>query len=363
MNLSPGDRASADLMFTVNTTAALGDTLKADIRCVANSDVSVDSTFDVIRGSFDPNDKSATPVMNLVEVTAGKYINYLVRFQNTGTDTAVNVVITDVLDGLLDANSFQVLDASHPCITKRTGSNLTFEFIGIMLPDSNVNEAASHGYVRFRVKPLASVLPNTIITNLAQIYFDFNSPIVTNTATTSISVDVVPLTLLEFAATADQQRKEARLQWKTASEINTLLFEIEKSADGRNFSKAGATPARGFGDHSYEYRAAMTSSIEFYRLKIIDMDGRHNYSETRRVELKGSESFSIWNLPGSQQLLLDVHSIAQSNQQAVIVDSKGSVISKVEVSLGKQFVSLTALPAGLYYLKLGSQSKRFVVVR
>ncbi|RZK44877.1 MAG: hypothetical protein EOO94_04855, partial [Pedobacter sp.] len=150
INTTPGDRGRFSISFTVNTTAPLGDTVLAIVSSTVNAGVVKDSIFNVISGSYDPNDKNATPVLTPAQVADGTFINYLVRFQNTGTDTAFNIVVTDTLDTRLDASSFQMLDASHPAIIKRDGRALTFEFINIQLPDSNVNEPLSHGFIKFR---------------------------------------------------------------------------------------------------------------------------------------------------------------------------------------------------------------------
>ena len=120
-------------------------------------------------------------------VQEGQWLDYVIRFQNTGTDTAFNVVITDQLAANLDASSFQMLEASHPARIKRDDRALTFEFLNIQLPDSNVNEPLSHGYIKFRVKPLPTLGDGDMVNNRANIYFDYNAPVVTNTAVTAFS--------------------------------------------------------------------------------------------------------------------------------------------------------------------------------
>jgi uncharacterized repeat protein (TIGR01451 family) len=135
-------------------------------------------------GAFDPNDKQGFPtgVSEQHFIPKGTEIEYRIRFQNTGTDTAFNVVILDTLAAeLLDMGSLRFLGSSHPCAFKLLGPGIAqFRFDNIMLPDSNVNEPASHGYAKFLVRPKAD-LPNLqAIENQAAIYFDFNEPIITN---------------------------------------------------------------------------------------------------------------------------------------------------------------------------------------
>lgn len=90
---------------------------------------------------------------------------------------------TDALPAELDVLSFQPGAASHPYDVAMQGNGIvTFTFANILLPDSNVNETASHGFVGFRVKLNEPVLPGTIISNAADIFFDFNPAVHTNDA-------------------------------------------------------------------------------------------------------------------------------------------------------------------------------------
>jgi uncharacterized repeat protein (TIGR01451 family) len=138
--VGPGDIRTFAVFFTINVSVALGDTIHVSATATANTHISSDSLFSVVRGAFDPNDKRATPTLSLNQVAQGAYVNYLVRFQNTGTDTAFNVVVSDVLNNLLDPASFQILGTSHNSKVTRNGSTIYFEFLNILLPDSNVNE-------------------------------------------------------------------------------------------------------------------------------------------------------------------------------------------------------------------------------
>jgi hypothetical protein len=112
---------------------------------------------------------------------------YRVRFQNTGTDTAFTVVIRDTLDPSLDVPSFRIHENSHPMEYDISGEGyVTFTFNNILLPDSFVNEPASHGLVSYFIHLKEGLTPLTEIRNTAAIYFDFNAPIYTNTTLNTI---------------------------------------------------------------------------------------------------------------------------------------------------------------------------------
>lgn len=135
-------------------------------------------------GSYDPNDKAAIPVGYGEEhyIEPENRINYRIRFQNTGTDTAFTVVVKDELSELLDITSIELGASSHDYTARIEGEReLIFTFDNILLVDSFTNEPASNGFVYFSIKPKADAPLESIINNEAAIYFDFNEPVITNT--------------------------------------------------------------------------------------------------------------------------------------------------------------------------------------
>jgi uncharacterized repeat protein (TIGR01451 family) len=145
------------------------------------------SLTQTIIGSYDPNDKAEKHGGEVVfsNFTADDYLTYTIRFENTGTANAVNVKVDDLLDSQLDETSVRTLTASHPYVLKRINNALTWKFDGIDLPPSVEGDAVTgHGYIVFQVKPKPGFVLGDIIPNTANIYFDFNPEIVTNTCTT-----------------------------------------------------------------------------------------------------------------------------------------------------------------------------------
>jgi uncharacterized repeat protein (TIGR01451 family) len=142
----------------------------------------------LVTGPYDPNDKTETHGGYLApqQIANGEYLNYVIRFQNTGNDTAFNVVIRDTLPATLDAATVEMTGSSDGYLLSITDNKLTWQFEDIRLPDSNTNEKKSHGYISFRVRPMNTVTSGTTIENTSSIYFDFNPPIRTNTARTLV---------------------------------------------------------------------------------------------------------------------------------------------------------------------------------
>ena len=148
---------------------------------------------DTVSGSYDPNDKTVSATA-LTAATLDKALIYTIRFQNTGTDTAFTVVVRDSLSQNLDWGSFKMLQASHSYqYSIREKGLLEVAFPNILLPDSNINEAASHGFFQYSIHPKSTMSMGGSILNTAYIYFDFNSPVITNTTVTSLNPEGLPV--------------------------------------------------------------------------------------------------------------------------------------------------------------------------
>jgi uncharacterized repeat protein (TIGR01451 family) len=146
----------------------------------------VDTECLTITDSFDPNDKLVLPAGVTAEhyTAFGQELEYTVRFQNTGNDYAYRVVVVDTLSDQLDLSTLRVAGASHPYRFAVSGKGrpvLTFTFDNINLPDSTRDQAGSNGLVIFTIKPLKDLPEGTRIENFADIFFDYNPPVRTNT--------------------------------------------------------------------------------------------------------------------------------------------------------------------------------------
>lgn len=155
------------------------------INLFANNDGSPFADEDCVEniGSFDPNDKRGLPlgVQDEHFIPKDQEIEYLIRFQNTGTDTAFTVIVLDTLSKDLNPATMRPIGSSHAYSWQVLGEGvLQFVFNNILLPDSNVNEAASHGYIKFAIKPRPNLPDPTRVENQAAIFFDFNAAVITN---------------------------------------------------------------------------------------------------------------------------------------------------------------------------------------
>lgn len=170
----------------------------------------------VIRGAYDPNDKQAFPTRPDSLLRPQQEITYKIRFQNTGTDNATHITVVDTISPYLNLRSIKNVSVSHPMflntIMDHENRIVYFHFASIDLPFKSVDSVGSNGYIQFTISQLNSVELGSVINNKAAIYFDYNSPIITNMTSQIVGVPKV----------VDQQ-----LKW-TKWNGNTSLCETEK---------------------------------------------------------------------------------------------------------------------------------------
>lgn len=174
--------------------------------------------------SYDPNDKYTAYEGYTEEhfILPDNSIEYRIRFQNTGNWEAEDIVITDMLDiERLDMETFQPLFGSHSYMTcVQPDGQVDFVFEDIFLPDSASNEPASQGYVVYRITPMLGIEPGEVINNTANIYFDSNPAVVTNTTWHTI-MDCEPIA--EFSVSSDQLCLGDVLTMETTSDYADIV--------------------------------------------------------------------------------------------------------------------------------------------
>jgi hypothetical protein len=195
-------------------TANLNDWLAYNAQTSDDASVTIEEECLPILDSYDPNDKQVYPGgagVNHV-VVPNTMLDYVIRFQNTGNDLAYRVIIRDTLESDLDLSTLQVGVSTHDFDFYIDGTDrpiLIFDFKNINLPDSMSDPLGSQGLVKFKIAPYANVPLGTVVENTASIYFDFNEPIVTNTAWVTIdnpvtgpAIDVTIISATESIETA-----------------------------------------------------------------------------------------------------------------------------------------------------------------
>ncbi len=240
---------------------------------VADYGDSYDELCQEVIGSWDPNDKQGFPLgygdQHYIEKNVD--LRYLIRFQNTGTDTAFKVIVTDEISEHLDMRSFKPGASSHPYKLDITNNSLQFTFDNIMLPDSFVNEPASNGWFEYEIAQKADLALETRVENTAAIYFDFNEPVITNTVYHTVGENFLVSSLkevlinkanLQLHPNPAQLGQSIFIQSTKNSEANFQLFNIQ----GQEVLKASLAASH--------FTVPEDLEVGFYILKITHEDGK-----------------------------------------------------------------------------------------
>jgi uncharacterized repeat protein (TIGR01451 family) len=196
-NLQPFETREITLTLNLNSPMEIppvngGDVLNftASVNSSLIDETPDDNTFTLnqtVVNSFDPNDKTCLEGNTITPEMVGKDVHYLIRFENTGTANAENVVVKDMIDTTkFDINSLIPIDGSHSFVTRISNTNkVEFIFENINLPFDDAN---NDGYVAFKIKTKPTLVVGDSFSNTASIYFDYNFPIITDPAVTTVAL-------------------------------------------------------------------------------------------------------------------------------------------------------------------------------
>lgn len=194
INLKPFETREIEFTLNVNSpmetpAVNINDRLSfnALITPIIGDEKPVDNSFamrQIVVGSFDPNDKKCLEGEVITPELIGEYVHYLIRFENTGTYPAENIVVKDMIDlSKFDISTLVPTNSSHSYTTKISdGNRVEFIFEKINLPFDDAN---NDGYIAFKIKTLPTLQVGDSFANEANIYFDYNFPILTNKATST----------------------------------------------------------------------------------------------------------------------------------------------------------------------------------
>ena len=355
-NMQPGQMNNFIAYYTVKPTASIGDTLKTVYGISIGTAVAAsDSFYMLVEGGISPNMQRASPSLTTAEVVKGKDIEYLINFQNRGTDAIKKITIYDTLSSYLQYNTLQITGSNYPCKMTVKNNVVKIVFDNIYLVDSATNKLKSRGFVCFKIKPIASLTTGTVITNKAAIYFDYNAPIVTNNATTIIKAVVTPVqfTMYDVRFTnGGVMGGFVANTWTTATETNTSHFNVQRSLNGKDFTTLAAVPTKGLGNYEFiDNQLPITHDqlTLYYRLEIVDKDGSKTYSEVKNVEL-GIRNLGLSVYPNPAKDAVTIN--CKGMREARVMDCWGRVVFQSTVNSHLLTMNTKQLPKGVYMVQV-----------
>ncbi|UQB67672.1 T9SS type A sorting domain-containing protein [Epilithonimonas zeae] len=191
-DLKPFANTASEITFKINTPTDstnpvnMGDVLAFNAQITpTNADITPEDNLfgfnHTVVNSFDPNDIVCLEGETVPVSTVGKYLHYVINFENTGNAEAENIVVKMEVDpNEFDINTLQLQNASASVDTKIVGNQVEFAFKKIKL------QSGGHGNVLLKMKSKSDLVEGDTVNNVAEIYFDYNFPIETNDYVTTI---------------------------------------------------------------------------------------------------------------------------------------------------------------------------------
>jgi hypothetical protein len=177
----------------------------------------------------------------------------------------------------------------------------------------------------------------------------------------------LPIKLVEF--NVRESNGKNLLQWTTATESNSDHFNIERSNNARDFETIGRVNASGFSttDIKYSFTDALPlKGINYYRLAMIDKDGRSEYSKILSITSKGNNTIGILYIglsSGTNTAMVKINSTQVQSANISIIDLNGRTVLNTDLFLQKGVTTFSkniSLLNGIYYVKLFTKDETVV---
>lgn len=356
-NFAPGSRKIFTPYYTINPAANVGDTLKTVYSIAGGTAAMKDSFYVLVETGDTAIAQRATPAISPTQIANGKAIEYTINYRNLATHSITNLKITDVLSDKLQSNSVEIISSTHLCKATVKGNTILFELLNINLPSVNANKFKSFGSIRFRVKPKTSVVLGDVITNQANLYFDYYNVMPTNITTTIVNATgVLPAKIVDYNV---QLMKESKVlnTWQTANEVNVRQYNIQRSTNATEFTTVGKIDALNNVKNSYNFIDNTIANLGkinnlYYRLEVLDNDGVKNYSAVKQVSINANNNqISMYPNPAKNTVTISGFDIAY----IAVIDYLGKIIQQKQVKIADnilQSITLNNLTKGIYVVQI-----------
>jgi uncharacterized repeat protein (TIGR01451 family) len=310
-------------------------------------------------------------------------ITYILSGKNNGLGNAINNIVVDTIPVGLNyvPNSMFVGTATGPQtpLTDLTGDDLGHFastggkswvkfFVGTgATPTTGGTLTPDQSYsVGFKCKTPTYATPWVSVSNTGRIFGNNASD---NQAYTDDGTYIfgpgnimLPVTLTEFKAV--KNGNAADLSWATAGELKNDRFEVERSTDGLTFTKVGALNGNGTTDvkkqYSFTDQLPANASIVYYRLRIVDFDGKSTFSKIVVVRISGNSTLnaiSVFPNPFVSNVKLQLNSRTETAVTIRVINMLGQqeIVRKVGVQPGENIIvvqDLQSLKTGNYVLEV-----------
>lgn len=169
-------------------------------------------------------------------------------------------------------------------------------------------------------------------------------------------ITALPLHLVRFGV--QKEGNMAHASWTTTEEVNTSHFDLERSADGKQFEQiATITAQNAAGEHLYDFTDLHPlAGRSYYRLKMADIDD--TYTHSRIVSFDGEKNgtvvAAIYPNPAKEAVNIQISESSSDQTIRLISQSGKTLLTKRFTASGTQPMDVSAIPAGIYIMKVSN---------
>ncbi|MCO5230796.1 MAG: right-handed parallel beta-helix repeat-containing protein [Chitinophagales bacterium] len=237
------------------------------------------------------------------------------------------------------------------------------QLVAYKVNGDDVWDTSSNGFIEYALDTIADTLTYVFGSFQGNQYVEFMvNSFSSGTIAMSLDESILPLDLISFTATLVNDKTQ--LQWNTVNEVNVSHFEIERSLDGIHWEKISGTNAQnGIAQQYMAWDYAPYVGINYYRLKMIDIDGSIKYSKIVQVSLietKSEIEFSVFPNPSNGDFTITAKGMLGPTAKIQIYDESGKVIFNHQIIEGNNPIHLGLLPSGAYLLKIKGEQETHV---
>ncbi|MCO5248596.1 MAG: right-handed parallel beta-helix repeat-containing protein [Chitinophagales bacterium] len=232
------------------------------------------------------------------------------------------------------------------------------QFIVYKVAGTDVWDSTAQNYTEYQYGAVADLTHYTFGTFQGLKYVEFQvSSFSTGTMAIKMDDATLPLDLLSFTASVSDDK--VLLQWQTVNEVNVSHFEIESSPDAVVWNKIAHQNALNGIDQKYTvWDENPRHGVNYYRLKMIDLDGSFKYSKIVSVSLNAQSQIQYIIYPNPNKGLFYIQTIGLIDDytKAFLYDSQGRILFEKRLQDNIEQLNIPTLVSGIYFLRIENNS-------
>jgi hypothetical protein len=188
------------------------------------------------------------------------------------------------------------------------------------------------------------------------------TPLLVSPGNAASPCGILPITLQLWNGV--YRNEKTYLTWQTDKGVDFSHFVVERSSDGAHYTSLGQVQASTSAALTLQYSftdLAPASGLNYYRLKLVDADGRYKYSGiiTIRTNVQGF-NVSVSPNPFTDNVVVTIESTTDETVQLRVFNNDGKLVWRKSVSVyagtnAQYYSELQSLPGGIYFIKVNKQ--------